>query len=160
MLDRDRGEKVFRAFYNNSRALFPSTFKYSFSDFLNFYGSKSEIYLDGVGGGVREAGISDSKIESAMRSLARASKGQIPKNPMQFFSYLSGEATKIDYVDAAFFVAKESVKDIAKGAQAVGDSLIFSGKILNFLLPGIVLFFVFFWINKKTEGSLSRALKK
>lgn len=162
MTDKEIGLKVFRSYWNWSRAFNGSSFNYSFEQFLKVMQpnqKKLDILLDGVGGGVREAGVSDSRIETAMRSLAKSSGGKIPSNPMQFFYYLSNEATKINWLDATAFVVTESAKDIIKGAQSVGDSIITSAKIINFLLPAIALIFVFFWINKATDGSVVKVVR-
>jgi hypothetical protein len=161
MNDLELGKKVLKSFYDNARFYFPKQYNFSFEIFLKTYQpdeKKLNIILDGIGGGVRETELSDSKIKDAMAKMALASGGKVPSSYNAFFQYLQGEASKISWVDAAGFVAKESAIDILKGAQSVGDSLIFTGKILNFLLPAIALVFVFYFINKKTEGGASKFL--
>ena len=160
MTDRELGLKVFKSFWNWSRAMNRSSFSLSFDDFLKVYGSKTEVYLDGIGGGIREANVSDSTIDSAMRSMAIASNGKVPKNPLKMIDYLSNESVKIDWTDAVVFTAKESAGDILKGAESVGNQILLTGKILNWLLPVIVLVFVLYWINKNTNGMLGKASKK
>src|SRR5690606_18262889 len=107
---------------------------------------KREIYLDGIGLGARE--ISDYRIETAMRNMAIQASGRIPSNWQDFFKFLQNEAVKINWIDAAAYVATESGKDLLDGAEEIGKSVIFTGKILNFLLPAIVIFLVFFYLKK------------
>lgn len=156
MTDIELGTKVLKSFWNWSRMLNAGSFKVSFDEFLKSYGSKINIYLDGIGGAIKAAEVSDSRIDSAMRSLAIASKGKIPSDYQVYFKYISNEAVKVNWIDAVAYTAIESVKDIASGAQAVGNSILTTGKILNFLLPGIALIFVIFWINKHTDGGLAK----
>lgn len=160
MSDLELGKKVFRSFWNWSKTFYGNSFDYTFEEFLNFYGKKLNIYLDGIGGGVREAQLSDSKIDAAMRALAKDSMGKVPSNPLQMFKYLSNEATKVDFVDAAIFVTKESVIDVIKGTEAIGSSIITTGKMLTYIFPAIVLILVFFWLNTKTNGQLVKVIKR
>lgn len=162
MSDKEIGLKVVKYFWMWHQTYFGSKVRLSWEEFLNRLLpdlKKRDIVLDGIGGGVREAEVSDSRIDSAMRSLALKSQGQIPSNPLVMFQYLSNEAVKINWVDAVLYTAKESVKDVAKGAQAIGDSLITTGKILNFLLPAILIFIVFAYVNSATGGAVSKTFK-
>lgn len=157
MTDVQLGESVVKKFYSWNKTFYPQVFKLSYEEFLQALNSnpkKNQILFDGIGGGVREADISNSRIDTAMRKFALDSKGKIPAKPMDFFNYLSNEATKVNFVDAVVYTVKESVGDIASGAESLGNSLIFTGKILNFLLPAIVLVIVFFWVNSKTGNRL------
>lgn len=160
MSDKDLGLKVFKAFHSWNKSFHPTVFKYSLDEFLNFYGKKKDIYLDGIGGGVRESGISDSRIDSAMRSMAQQSKGKIPENPLDMFKYLINESVKINWVDAVTYTVTESSKDVLSGAESVGKTLITTGKIINFLLPAILLFFLYVWLNNKSGGELKRVLRR
>lgn len=158
MTDKDRGLKVFRAFWNWNRT-FHRSFNLSFDEFLKSYGNKADIYLDGIGSGIRFADVSDSRIDTAMRSMARNSNGQIPKNPLVMVQYLSNEAVKIDWRDAAGSILADTAGDLLEGAADLGNSLITTGKILNFLLPVIALVVVYYLLNKNTEGQFSKVLK-
>lgn len=162
MNDLETGRKVLKAYYDYSRFYYPTIYKFSFDEFLKKYQpnqKKLEIYLDGIGFGVRGSEISQTRINSAMQKMVLNSKGGMPSNAGDFFKYLSNEAVKISYIGAIGFVAVESLKDVAKGAAAVGDSLLTTGKILTFIFPVIVLILVFFWVNSKTGGGLGRGLK-
>lgn len=159
MSDIELGKKVFEAFWKWSRSFYGNAFPYSFEQFLAFYGKKTNIYLDGIGMGVRESGITNARIEIAMRTMAQASKGKVPENPLKMFDFLQNEATQINWVDAGAFVLIESGKTILKGAEAVGNSIITTGKIFTYLLPVIAIIFAWFWLNKKTDGQFSKAMK-
>ena len=159
MSDKELGLKVFRAFHSWNKSFHPISFTISFDDFVNSYGKKKDIYLENIGSAIRENKISDSRIDSAMRSMAQKSGGKIPENPLVIFQFLSNEAVKINWVDAIAYTAIESAKDIGTGAVAIGDSIIKTGKIVNFLLPALVLLFLFLWLNKGTGGELKRLFK-
>lgn len=160
MSDKELGLKVFKAFYSWNKSFHPTVFNYSLDQFLNFYGKKKDIYLDGIGGGVRESGISDSRIDTAMRSMAQQSKGKIPENPLVMFQYLSNESVKVNWVDAVAFTVVESGKTVVGGAESLGNSLITTAKIVNFILPAILLFFLYVWLNNKSGGELKRVLRR
>lgn len=162
MSDIEIGRKVLKFFWMWHQTYFQGKLKLSFDEFLvriQPNPTKLNILMDGIGGGVKSVEISDSRIDAAMRNMAIQSQGKLPKDGQVFFKFLINESTKIDWVDATIYVAKESAGDVLKGAQAVGDSLISAGKILNFLLPAIVLGAVFFWLNDKSGGRLARGLK-
>lgn len=162
MSDKEIGLKVFQFLFKWNKSLYPKSFNYSFDVFLSKIQpdkKKLDIVLDGVGFGVRSADMSDSKIDSAMRKLALQGAGRIPKNPYDVFKFLSNESTQISWVDAAAYVATESAKDALKAAESVGNQVILTGKILNFLLPAIALFLVFVWINKASGGEALKAIK-
>ena len=162
MSDKDIGLKVVKYFWMWHQTYFGTKVRLSFDEFLQKLlpdPKKRNIVLDGIGGGVREAEIKDSRIDSAMRSLALKSQGKIPGNPLVMFQYLSNESVKVNWVDAIAYTVKESAKDIGSGAVAVGNSLITTGKILNFLLPVILLGAVFFFLDNKSGGKLSGAIK-
>lgn len=155
MSDRDQGLKVLRAFHRNSPSL-----SMSFEVFLATMWpdvKKREIYIDGIGFGARE--ISDSRIESAMRNMATQARGRIPSKWQDFFTFLSNEAIKINWLDAAAYTFTESAKDIAGAAESVGNQLIFTGKILNFFLPVILIFLVLYYLNVFTNGSVVKTAK-
>lgn len=135
-------------------------FNYSYNQFKALYGNKINVYLDGIGGFIREDNVSDSRIDTAMRTLAQASNGRAMKNPLEVFQAFQGDIHNINWLDAAAFVAVESGKDILNGAETIGNSVIFTGKMLTYLLPVIALVFVFFFINSKTNNQLLKALKK
>jgi hypothetical protein len=156
----DLGLKVFKHFWSFSRAYYGSSFPYSFEDFLTRMEpkkSKLDIYINGVGDAVKAGDLSDSRIESAMRAMALASNGNIPAKPLQVVNFLSNESTKIDWVDAASYVFTESGSDLLKGAESVGKQLIFTGKILNFLLPVIIIGGLFYYL--KSGGAISKIAK-
>lgn len=163
MTDIELGESVIKSFYAHW-STFPAARGISYAQLLNTLKVRRPMggtaFLDGIGLGVRSAGMSQSKISNAMRNLAMKSNGKIPAYNMDFFTFLSNESVKINFIDAAAYVVVESGKDIIKGAQEVGDSLISAGKFLNFVLPAVAVLFVFFWLDKQSEGKLSKLAGK
>lgn len=161
--DVERGKRAIKIFYDFWK-VYPEASKFSYEDLLRMLTSRrpmgGDAFLDGLGLGIREAGMSDSRVTAAMRNLALSSRGKLPAANMDFFNYLMNEATKINFVDAAIYVTTESAKDVVSGAQAVGDSIITSAKVLNFFLPLVILFFVFIYLDSASQGKMSKALGK
>ncbi len=160
MTDIEIGNKALKSYYSHMRSTYP-TFKYSESEFFAIIAKikGGKALADGLGLGIREAGLTDRQVSNSMLNLARGGGGKIPASFMDFFNYLINESRNISYMDAALFVVKESAKDIAGAAEKVGSQIIFTGKILNFLLPAVALFFVFYWVNKSTQGQLAKSFK-
>lgn len=165
MTEREIGLKVFKSLWNWIRTFNGHSFTLTFDEFLRDISrgnaTKLEIYLKNIGSAVKDNDISDSRIESAMRSMALSSNGRVPANPLDVFQFLSNETSQVtwrDTLDVISYVGTESVKDIAGGFEEVGKSIITTGKIINFLLPVIGLIFVYFWVNQKTDGGAKNAL--
>lgn len=153
MNDVQTGEKVLRAFHSYWRTQ-PNSGGVSYEKMMELLNQRrpgGSFLLEGIGLGVRSAEISDNRIDAAMRKLAADSGGRLPARNQDFFTYLSNEAVKIDFVDAAIFTAKESAKDIVKGAAAVGDSLIFTGKVVTFILPAVILLFLYIYLKAQAR---------
>lgn len=159
--DTERGKKALTVFYNEMRSLYPS-FKFTFEEMMTVLRKlRGAKFIDeGIGGGIRETGFSDSKVNTAMRGLARNGGGKIPATYMDFFNALFLESQKINYVDMAGYVITETAGTVLGGIQDVGESLITTGKIINFLLPVILLGALFFFLDGKTSGALSRGVSK
>ncbi len=163
MTDKELGTKALRSYFENMVRFYPAIFKdYSFEKFLATIATKvkgGRTLADGLGGGIRETGLSSSQVSEGMKKLAQNSRGRVPATFTDFFNALTKQATQVNYLDAAAFVLVESTKDVVKGAAEVGDSLITTGKILNFILPAILIFLVFFWLNQRTGGEALKFAK-
>lgn len=149
--DYIKGLDALQRFYNSAKSFSPNNVTYSFSELISILSTRTGqvAFVEGLGLAINSVGFSTSKIQSAMSILARKSMGKIPSKNGDFFNHLQDEGYKINFVDAVAFVAKESAKDIVVGAQAIGDSIITTGKIFNFLLPAIVGVVVYFWVMKQ-----------
>ncbi len=149
MTDIDLGRKAITYFHNYSRTMWPATYKVSSVDALiALYGKKGEIYLDGIGLTIRVNGQSEANISTAMLQLVNQTRGKIPADHQPYIRALGGEAGKINYLDLTASVVKETATQVIEGAQAVGDQVIASGKLITWLLPFGILFFV--WSHYKT----------
>lgn len=157
MTDTERGRLALRVFYSFWKT-YPEASKFTYEDLEKMLTSRRPMggaaFLDGLGGGIREAGMSDSRVTEAMRSLAQNSRGKLPATNMDFFTYLTNQATKINYIDAAVYTFAETAKDVGRGVVSVGESILTVGKIMNFFLPAIAIFFIVIWLNKKSDGNL------
>ena len=146
-----RGADALKRFHTASRSLFPNSVNYSYEELIGTLTKRTGqiAFVDSLGFAINSVGFSNSRVQSAMYSLAQKAQGKIPSKNGDFFNHLQNEGYKINFVDAVTFVTKESVKDIVTGAQAIGDSIITTGKIFNFLLPAIVGVVVYFWVMKQ-----------
>jgi hypothetical protein len=165
MTDREYGLKVLNSYWNYARSSY-STFNLTFDQFLariqpNL--KKRDLEIENLGWAIRSNDISDSRISSAMKNMVGKSGGKVPSGIQPFFQFISNESTKINWIDAAVTVTGDSLADIAGGAQELGDSLISTAKILNFILPvvlvGGVLLLAYSWLNRASGGDAGRFLK-
>ena len=147
--DVKRGREAVKEFHNESIG-YPG-YTYSLDSLIQKIGGASPtIFLDGLGFGIASAKIDFSEVKAAMQSLARKSKGQIPR-PSSFFGYLSNQSIQISYMSLASEVGSGVVSDIGKGAQAVGSQIIETGKLLTQFLPFIVIGVVGFVIYSNAK---------
>ena len=149
--DYIRGLDILKRFYDASKTINSSAVKYTFDEMVKTLEGRTgqKAFVEGLGLGVNASGFSNSKIQNAMTSLAKQAKGKIPAKNQDFRDHLIDESRKVDFVDAVKYVAVESAKDVVKGAQAVGESVIFTGKLLTYALPIIVGTVVYFWVKKQ-----------
>lgn len=156
MSDSERGKVILRYFYDRWKG-YAGAFGISFEQLVTILKTRrpmgGEVFITGLADAVKNAEIPESKVKAAMENLAAASQGKIPGANGDFFNALNGVAINYNFVDAASFVAVESAKDIAKGAQSIGNQVILTGKILNFLLPVAGLFIAGYWIYRLTKGA-------
>lgn len=158
--DFDSGKNALKTYYGFMVSFFPVTYKkYSFEEFYNLLikikGGKALAI--GLGLGIREAGLSSSTVNDSMKKLAQSGNGKIPASQYDFFKFLVQGSSNISYLDAAAFTALESFKDIGSGLESVGNQVILTGKILNFLMPVIALVVIYFLLNKYTDGQFTKA---
>jgi len=157
--DMDRGREAFVYFHNQASKY--SGYSYTLDEALKIV-SKGEknigFFTDGIGGLIREIQndgfLSGNKVKKAMENLADKGAGKIPDRNT-FFAALSSEAQDFTFREAAPVVLVESAKEIATGAQAVGDSIITTGKILTTIGPIVVvsaILYIVFYKTKQAAG--------
>lgn len=113
------------------------------------------IFLDSIGSAInsiREGGFlrGGGDVKSAMENLANKSQGQVPTQA-SFFKALSDQAAQPSFIDAVSAVSIGTANEIGKGAVAVGNSVIESGKLLATFLPVLLLGAVAFIIYKNAK---------
>ena len=105
-------------------------------------GGKSPIFfLEGLGLAVRTIEMTDSQVQQAMKALASTAQGQIPRKEL-FHRALSdriSNPTAGDYLAATPQIALETAGEIVEGAQAVGDAVLGTGKILLAIAPILIV---------------------
>lgn len=159
--DYDAGIKVLRTYWNFSKAG-TSTFD-EFLVKVFPVEKKRPIYIRGIGLGVNSSGATDSEVFSAMKKMAALSQGRIPSDYQVFFKFIGNETITINWISALAYTAGETGKTLLGGAEDLGGSLITSAKILNYILPiivvGGVLLLVYSWINRTSGGDAAKLLK-
>lgn len=150
MTDIETGKKALTYFHNASLK-YPAYGGRSFEDLLSLYGKKASIYLDGVGFAINANALSDSKVKSSMETLAKKSQGRIPKDHQAYIAAIGNSAAQVSYLDLTASVAKDVAITVAEGAQAVGDNVISTLKILNYVWPLALGFFLWTWYKGKLK---------
>lgn len=148
------GKKYLNVYFGYMKSFYPLTYgNYSFEKFyellIKIKGGKA--LADGLGGGIREAGLSSSNVNESMKQLARSGNGKVPASQYDFFKYLIEGSKNISYVDAIAFTVVETAKDVASGLESVGGQLIFTGKFLNLFLPVIIIGALYFYFKEKIK---------
>jgi hypothetical protein len=142
--------------FHNEALDFPENYHFSFEELVSALQKKSNgQFLDGFGFAINSAEMSESAIKTAMINLADAGEGQLPAKWNDFFNALTKEATKFSFVDAATYTAAQTAKDLAVGAQQVGNAVIQTGSILTGIMPVVVVGAVLFIVamrSKKLAG--------
>lgn len=162
MSDVEKGTQALRAYFNYMVSFYPALYKkYSFDEFYNLLTKikGGSALAEGLGLGIREAGLSSSTVNNSMKSLAQSGNGKVPASQYEFFKFLIHGSSNISYIDAIAFTTLETFKDIGSGLESVGNQVIVTGKILNFLMPVIALVVIYFLLNKYTEGQFTKARK-
>lgn len=149
--DYIRGKDILKRFYDANKSVASKNVNYTFEQMLSTLTSRkgNVAFIESLGLGVNASGFSNSKVQNAMYNLAKKAQGKIPASNADFRNYLIDEGTKVSFVDAITFTVVESAKDVVKGTQAIGESVIFTGKLLNYALPVIAGVVVYFWVMKQ-----------
>lgn len=149
------GREALTHFFNASKKF--TAFNYSFDQMLEIIagGPKAvQHFLDGVGTAIIEIQKDDfltgNRVKTAMTKLADVSKGQLPAKAY-FYSALSTEAANVTFVQALPSVVSGTAKELVKGAQEIGNTLIDTGKILNMLFPFVTIAAILFIVLKQTN---------
>lgn len=142
---KDFGTELLKAFHG------ASNLKISFSQLVVMLESRpnQKNFLTILGGAVINSGSSQSDAISAMRSMGKKSGTRVPASNAYFMQAIVDKATEFSYVDAAIYTASETAKTVVHGVESVGNTLITTGKILNFIFPAVVLLALYFMFKKK-----------
>lgn len=153
--DVDWGREAVKFFHNRMASNF-SNYTISMDELIRRIStytagnSQPDIFLDGLGFAISSNNMSESQVQDAMEKLADISGGNIPSNPSVFEKALTDRLQNItagDWIGAAPTIAAETAATALSGIQAVGDSVIATGKTLTaiapFLIVGAVIFIVY-----------------
>lgn len=139
-----RGYSVLNCFLNYFNKT--SSTKYTADQIAAILNPKfPKVALEGLGLQLRYAlGDNSVKLENAMKNLSRIANGRVPA-PIAFQSAFLDEGLSYTFTEAATFVVSESAAEVAHGAQAIGDTLIGTGKLLLILFPFVVVAGIYFY---------------
>lgn len=151
--DRELGLKILKSFYDSSRSNYPFAVQYSFNELLKTLESRigGKTFVSGLGLAAALAEFDNSDISDSMYALAKAAGGKIPAKNGDFYAFMVDQGTKVSFTGAIVYTATESAKDIVLGAQQIGDSVLLTGKLINWLLPVIVIGFGYLYLKKKVS---------
>lgn len=147
--NRDFGMKLLTEFHNFSKR-YPG-YKLTFAQLLSILEKRpnQKHFVEILGGSVLVSGVSQGESLLSMQNLAFHSQGKIPSENVNFRQAIIDKATEFHLVDAVVYTAVESTKQIMEGVQSVGNTLIDTGKILQFLFPVAVVWFLYIFLKKK-----------
>lgn len=148
---RNLGNDCLKYYHNEMIYNFPQSYKWTFNQLVDFINSKNRSTIAQIGSAIESIDMSEKAAGQAMEKLSLAGKGQIAYNSSSFLQALNDEYSKLDLVDALGDTAIETAKDLAKGAQRVGDVVIDTGKnildvstwAIPLLIFGGAAFFIF-----------------
>ena len=152
-VDLQKGREILSYFHSES--LHFSAYPYKSSlELENALGG--QVFTDALGfaanGMIQDGTLSSSKIKSAMTKFADQAQGRLPAIKASFFKALSTESQNVSFLDSAKYSAVQTTKDIAQGAEVVGQSVIAAGKGFFALLPvfviGSVALFIYLRVKK------------
>ena len=152
-IDLQRGREILSYFHSESLHFSNYPFKSSL-ELENALGG--QIFTDALGftanGLMQDGLLNQSKMKSAMTRFADQAQGRLPAIKASFFKALSNEAQNVSFLDSAKYSAVQTTKDIAQGAEVVGQSVIAAGKGFFALLPvfliGGVALFIYLRVKK------------
>ncbi len=139
--DIDRGRQAMVYFHNQMLGF--SNYKMSLDQCINTAAKgRPEIFLDALGFAATAITLRDSAVKEAMENLASKSAGVVPNNLSLYTNAFSERAQNISAVDwfiASPTIATDTFVDAAKGAQAVGNAVIDTGKSLLVIGPILII---------------------
>jgi len=158
--DYERGRKALTYYHNAMATLYPSTYKISFEELQNIIAQRKggKNFVEGMGTGIILAEMSEGKVSDGMEELARQSKGKIPATNSVFTMALVNSSRQYSFIDMSKTVAVESAKDLLKGAEHIGKSVIDAGKgvtntlsMLQYILPIILIGGLGFYVYNRAK---------
>lgn len=145
-----RGRQAMIFFHN--RASKYSGYSLTIDQLIATLGTEKQvpIYLANFGDYIIENEMSESGVRAAMENLADAGQGKVP-HQTSIFNALGGQVAAINWLDLTKTVAVETAKQVAQGAQAVGETVIATASSLNTLLPILVVGAVIFIVVMRSK---------
>lgn len=150
--DIQKGQEALTIFHNTMTSQFPDSYSLSYDELLDQVSAtpdgtpQRDIFLDGMGTAITAINMTQGQIQDAMVNLANQSQGQLPKQSA-FFKALSNRMSTLtasDWIQAAPQIALDTAATAVQGVQAVGDSLISTGKTLTMIGPALIVAAVIF----------------
>lgn len=144
------------AYFHNQSARY-ATYPYTLDEAIDLIAggpAKAQNFLEGLGLAIEsvESGgfLWDSKVKTAMETLADRSQGKLP-TMQSFFSALNSSAQDISYVQLAGEVSKGVAADTVTAAVEVGKTVKATAQTLNQFLPIVVVAAALYIVAMKTK---------
>lgn len=136
----DAGFRALKEFHNYSTLKYPQNYSLTLDGLQSAVG---KITKQSIGFAILANNFDDRKVADAMDALADKGEGKLPASPNSWFAVIKDVSVHVDFVEALKYTAVASAGDIAQGAQQIGDSVLFSGKLVLLLLPVAVVFILY-----------------
>lgn len=144
--DIERGREAM-VYFHNSMVGYPG-YELTLDEMIEQVSKgKPQIFLEGLGFAIISIDMRESQVRDAMTNLAAKCGGRMPANNVVFTNALSNRIQNIsltDWVYGSPEIALNIGKDVVKGAQQVGDTILTTAGGLLAIAPlGIIAAVVF-----------------
>lgn len=128
--DYNNGWQAIVAFHNEMVKQWPEQYKISKEQLIEGLQLRKgqKYFLDGLGLGITEAGLSPSQVRSAMKTMVSKTGGKVPTSNSAFTTALIDESQVFSLIDSSTFTMVESAKNVIQGVTYVGQGVIDTGK--------------------------------
>ncbi len=144
----DAGFRALKEFHNHSTLRYPQNYSMTFDELKSRVGA---ITIQSIGFAILANNFDQKKVADAMDALSDQGEGKLPATANSWFAVIKDVSVHVDFIEALKYTAVASAGDIADGAAQVGDSVLFTGKILLTVLPIAIPAAILFVLYRKAK---------
>ena len=145
--------------FHNMSCKFP-IYTIKFEELIAKVGGKfPDIFLEGFGFAIVQAGANNSQVHDAMAALVQQGQGRIPANKTVFFQAISNRTSNLtagDWVSLAPAIAADVTGEVIKGSAEIGNALIDTGRSLLAVGPLALVCAAGFILLMRTKQAAGR----